>query len=297
VSLPHLLVVDDSEAIVAYETAALSSDYLVTSATNGREALDKLYEARPAAVLLDLSMPEMTGDELLERMQGDPVLRSIPVIVVSSEKARGEASLLAGARAFLHKPIRAPELRAVVSRVLEEEHRRSLHGQLGVLFLGVGSMEFAIRLDSVREVVSQPLTQNAPWGPEYLSEVVDYRGAPVLVLDLAIRLGIEHSEPVQERKLIVVRVGHGLLALSVDRVREPEVFLASDVVARAQIGEAAPPSLADVLVATVPTARGPVPVVDPQAFFSPDLLARAAEALNTLASRTHLEQDREGQSR
>lgn len=296
-SLPHLLVVDDSEAIVAYETAALSSHYLITAATNGREALDKLYEARPAAVLLDLSMPEMTGDELLERMQGDPVLRTIPVIVVSSEKARGEASLLAGARAFLQKPIRAPELRAVVSRVLEEERHRSLHGQLAVLFLGLGSLEIAIRLDSVREVAWQPLTQSVPWGPEYLSEVVDYRGTPVLVLDLAVLLEVEHSERLHERKLVVVRVDQGLLALSVDRVREPEVFLAHDVVPRAQIDGAEPPPFADVLVATVRTAHGPVPVVDPQAFLSPGLLDWAAESLKPLPSRARLDRDPGGASR
>lgn len=295
-SLPHLLVVDDSEAIVAYETAALSSHYLVTAAANGREALDKLYEARPAAVLLDLSMPEMTGDELLERMQADPVLRTIPVIVVSSERARGEASLAAGARAFLQKPIRAPELRAAVSRVLEEERRRSLHGQLAVLFLGVGSLEIAVRLDSVREVAPQPLTQSTPWGPDYLCEVVDYHGTPVLVLDLAVRLGIEHSEPLQERKLVVTRAEQGLLALSVDRVREPEVFLAHDVLPGARMGGTEHPPFADVLFATVRSARGLVPVVDPRAFFAPDLLARVVDALKPPAGPS-LEQDADRGSR
>src|SRR6185436_7805594 len=88
VSLPHLLLVDDSEAILAFERAALSSHYAVSTALNGAEALEKVRQIRPAAVLLDLSMPEMDGDEVLRRMKADRELSYIPVVVVSSEKHR-----------------------------------------------------------------------------------------------------------------------------------------------------------------------------------------------------------------
>ncbi|HYV67858.1 MAG TPA: response regulator, partial [Myxococcales bacterium] len=71
-SLPHLLLVDDSESVLAFEKAALAGHYLFSTALNGREALTKVAQLKPAAVLLDLSMPEMDGDEVLAQMQRDP---------------------------------------------------------------------------------------------------------------------------------------------------------------------------------------------------------------------------------
>jgi CheY-like chemotaxis protein/chemotaxis signal transduction protein len=279
VSLPHLLVVDDSEAILSYQTAALSSHYTVSTATNGRQALEKLRKARPAAVLLDLSMPEMTGDELLERMQADPALSAIPVIVVSSEKARGEASLQRGARAYLPKPIRAQEILRLVARVLDEERRRTRSGELAVVFLGVGPLELAMPLDPVRAVLPQLMTQAMPMGPNYLCEMIDYRGLPVFVLDLALRLNVPHLEPLHERKLIVCAIGDRLLAISVDRVRDPEVFPAADVLLPTQIGGTEHPPIREVLLAIVKTQRGAVPVIDPHALLSAPLLDRLVEAL------------------
>ena len=140
-SLPHLLLVDDSEAVLAFEKAALAGHYLVSTAVNGRDALLKVAQLRPAAVLLDLSMPEMDGDEVLARMRQDPQLAQIPVIIVSSEKQRAEACLSAGARAFLGKPIRAQDLLPLVGQVLEEARREQRAGNLAVLFVIAGGVE------------------------------------------------------------------------------------------------------------------------------------------------------------
>jgi CheY-like chemotaxis protein len=279
VSLPHLLLVDDSEAILAYQAAALSSHYTLSTATNGREALDRLREIRPAAVLLDLSMPDMTGDELLARMQTDPALCRIPVIIVSSERARGEASRGRGARAFLPKPIRAAELQTVVARVLEEERLRARGDELAVLFLGIGPLEIGIPLEPVREVLPQPMTQPVPMGPDYLSQMIDYHGTPVLVLDLALRLAVPYAEPLHERKLVVAGIDERLIALAVDRIRAPEAFAAADVLRRADIGGSDHTPLTRVLLAIVKTQRGPIPVVPPDAFLSAELVFQLFEGL------------------
>jgi CheY-like chemotaxis protein len=55
----HVLVVDDSEAILAFMRAVLSTTYAVSTARNGREGLDLCKRLVPDLVLLDLSMPEM----------------------------------------------------------------------------------------------------------------------------------------------------------------------------------------------------------------------------------------------
>src|SRR5262245_11684203 len=204
-SLPHLLLVDDSESILAFERAALSSHYAISTASTGVEALEKVRQVRPAAVLLDLSMPEMDGDEVLRRMKMDPELESIPVIVVTSERHREADCLRAGADAFLAKPLRAPELAALVGEVLARSRERAREGSLSVLFVTVGGFRFGLPLESVDSAVQLPLTSPLPAGPAYLSEYVEIYGEPVCVVDLAARLGGDHAVPRLQQRLAVVR--------------------------------------------------------------------------------------------
>ncbi len=278
-SLPHLLLVDDSEAVLAFEKAALSGHYLVSTASNGREALAKTPVLQPAAILLDLSMPELDGDEVLAQLQHDPLLRRIPVIIVSSEKKRGEACLQAGAKAFLAKPIRAQDLLPLVNRVLEQARAEARAGSLAVLFVKVGNVEIALPLQSVRTVLHQTATRPLPLGPSYLSQMIELHGEPVAVLDLAQRLGIEHAAPVIERKLVVIEREGARLALCVDEVRDPEELSADEVIPRERMGGAELGLLQEALLGMARSPRGPLPIVDPRALVSRDLLRTLAAGL------------------
>ncbi|MBN1890607.1 MAG: response regulator [Thermoflexales bacterium] len=83
-----ILVVDDEPGILemhARIVQAQSSASQVLKARNGREALESMRQKRPDLVLLDLMMPEMNGFEVLEAMQSDPILRDIPVIVLTGQ--------------------------------------------------------------------------------------------------------------------------------------------------------------------------------------------------------------------
>jgi CheY-like chemotaxis protein len=279
VSLPHLLLVDDSEAVLAFEKAALAGHYLVSTAVNGRDALTKVVQLKPAAVLLDLSMPEMDGDEVLAHMQKDEQLARIPVIIVSSERQRAEACLKAGARAFLAKPIRAQDLLPVVGNALEAARREERAGSLAALFVEVAGVELGLPLDSVRSVLHQPATRTLPFGPAYLDQTLDLYGEPVLVLDLARRMGIEHRAPVDERKLVVVDCGEQRLAISVDDVRDPEELPREQVLPRDAVAGTQHGPLRDALVAVALTARGSIPVIDPRALASRKLLRELSQAL------------------
>lgn len=278
-SLPHLLLVDDSEAVLAFERAALSGHYVVSTATNGRDALAKMDAIRPAAVLLDLSMPEMDGDEVLAQMQRDADLRIIPVIVISSEKARAEACLRNGAKAYLPKPIKAQDLLPLVAGVLDESQRQRRSGSLAALFVSVAGIELGLPLETVRTVLHQTATRPLPFGPSYVSEVLDLHGEPVLVLDLARRLGRKHELPIEDRKLVVVECDSIPLALCVDEVRDPEELPPDQVLRRDAIGGAEHGLLRDALLAMARTARGPLPVIDPRALVSRRLCADLARAL------------------
>ncbi len=277
-SLPSLLLVDDSDAILALERAILSGHYSLHTANNGREALERLGRLQPAAVLLDLSMPEMDGDEVLQRMKADPVMGQIPVIIISSEKSRAEACLELGAEAFLAKPFRAEDLLSTVATTLENARRRASAGSMLVLRMTAGDQEFALPLDFVREVLLQPALRPLPGGPAYLCEYVELRGAAVCVLDVARRLGLEHRVGLRERMLVIIQIEGTPLALCVDRVQDPEEFQAADI--DRNVGGAEHGLLKEGLVGMlrVPGARA-LPLLDPRVFISRGLLRDLPEML------------------
>jgi signal transduction histidine kinase/CheY-like chemotaxis protein len=98
----NLLLVDDDEDSLATMSRLLgAAGWHTLTARNGVEALAALVKTRPAAIILDLIMPEMDGFEFLQHLRRDPALRSIPVIVMSG-KDPTEAE-----QAFLHERVDA----------------------------------------------------------------------------------------------------------------------------------------------------------------------------------------------
>ncbi|HVY61765.1 MAG TPA: response regulator, partial [Planctomycetota bacterium] len=80
-----LLVVEDEVDIRAALAAFLESEgFEVLTAGDGREALEVLSGARPAAVVTDLMMPGMNGSELCRALAASAALRSIPVILMTA---------------------------------------------------------------------------------------------------------------------------------------------------------------------------------------------------------------------
>lgn len=279
----HLLLVDDSEAIIRFEQAALGGRYRTSIATNGLEALEKVTQINPDLVLLDLSMPQMDGDEVLRRMQADEALRSIPVVIVSSEEDRARQCLSAGAVAYLPKPIRADKLNEVVEAALESVRQRQRRGSLAVLWMNTGGLRIGVALEGVVGVYEMPATQPLPSAPAYVSEFFILRGRPVLVLDLARRLGREHLAELVERKLVVIRDGDVWVALSVDTVSTPEEYPEAAVLPASTLGGTEHGMLAELLQALVKTREATLPVLRPRALLARSLLRDLAAALPTLA--------------
>ncbi len=124
-----LLIVDDNEANRALLARRLRRQgYTVSLAENGRQALEKLRARRYDLVLLDVIMPEMGGYHVLENMKQDPLLRHLPVIMIS---ALDDLEMLArciqkGAEDYLAKPFDAVLLRARIGSSLE---KKRLHDQ------------------------------------------------------------------------------------------------------------------------------------------------------------------------
>ncbi len=80
-----LLVDDDADSLETMGRLLAAEGWHILTAGNGAEALDTLAKTRPAAIVLDLMMPEMDGFEFLQHLRDDPHLRTIPVIVMSGK--------------------------------------------------------------------------------------------------------------------------------------------------------------------------------------------------------------------
>jgi CheY-like chemotaxis protein len=116
-----ILVAEDNEDTLFLLALQLqNSGYLVVEAQDGFEALAQLREKKPDLVLLDLMMPGLSGFEVLEQMQADAELRTIPVIVLSALADPDVISRCAGlgARDYVTKPYDPAELLRRISGVL-----------------------------------------------------------------------------------------------------------------------------------------------------------------------------------
>ena len=117
-SPPLVLIVDDSDDMRDALAEVLEGEgYAVATARDGQEALDVISrEGRPDAVLLDLKMRGMGGEDFLVRIRQDAVLAAVPVVVTSGA-AVPDPSL--GAQAFLPKPFPMEQLIAERARLID----------------------------------------------------------------------------------------------------------------------------------------------------------------------------------
>jgi two-component system phosphate regulon response regulator PhoB len=117
----RILLVDDEPdivALVAYHLAKLG--YRVATATSGAEALDAARRERPALVVLDLMLPDLSGFDVLERLRADETTRGVGVLMLTArggepDRIRG---LSLGADDYLAKPFSPQELVLRVAAIL-----------------------------------------------------------------------------------------------------------------------------------------------------------------------------------
>jgi signal transduction histidine kinase/ActR/RegA family two-component response regulator len=117
-----ILYVEDNASNIALVERLLSRrpgfDLLV--ATTGHAALTLIATVHPDVVLLDLDLPDMRGEEVLDRLRSDQATADIPVIVVSADATgwRQEELARAGAAAYVVKPIQLASFMATLDTVL-----------------------------------------------------------------------------------------------------------------------------------------------------------------------------------
>jgi two-component system, sensor histidine kinase and response regulator len=106
-----ILIVDDEQDLLDSLAEFFQDEgYAVATARNGVEALAHLdHDPLPSVVILDLLMPLMSGTDVYERMQKDPRLVKLPVIVSTSDPSRAPSGVL-----IMKKPVNLGRLLSAV---------------------------------------------------------------------------------------------------------------------------------------------------------------------------------------
>lgn len=124
----NILVVDDSPVMRSFIRKVIGMTGLdvgeICEAAHGGEAMVLLRQRWMDLVLTDINMPGMNGEELVRQMAADDMLRTVPVIVVSTDSSDHRVAMLLalGAKGYVTKPFPPDGLCAEVERVLEAAH-------------------------------------------------------------------------------------------------------------------------------------------------------------------------------
>lgn len=119
--MKKILFVDDDLVTQKVLSAALRASFEVIGETSGARVIERAETEKPNLILLDLSMPNIDGYEVLARLKRHPILATIPVICVSGkidEESRGRA-YRSGAAGFISKPIDVVQISQDVTHLLE----------------------------------------------------------------------------------------------------------------------------------------------------------------------------------
>jgi signal transduction histidine kinase/ActR/RegA family two-component response regulator len=118
-----VLYVEDHASNVALVERLLArrDDYELVTATSGRAGLKLATTVRPDLVLLDLDLPDVSGEDVLADLRADPATAAIPVVVVSADATarRQERLVQAGAAAYIVKPLQLASFVSTLDTVVD----------------------------------------------------------------------------------------------------------------------------------------------------------------------------------
>ena len=119
----RILVVDDETQMVDMVKMRLeANDYLVLTAYDGQEALEKARKEKPDLIILDLMLPKMDGYKVCGLLKGDAKFVKIPIIMFSAKAQKEDIKLgeELGADAYITKPFESQVLLGKIKELLEK---------------------------------------------------------------------------------------------------------------------------------------------------------------------------------
>ena len=123
-----VLIVDDNSQNVELLQAFLESlPVKILTAADGVEALEKVAQAQPDLILLDIMMPRMSGFQVCRTLKSDPKTRDIQILMVTALNELGDIEQASdcGTDDFVSKPVNKFELITRVKSLLRVRHLKS----------------------------------------------------------------------------------------------------------------------------------------------------------------------------
>ena len=124
-SKKKILLIDDEEDFSFFVKGNLENtgEFDVLVASSGKEGIKLALEKKPDLILLDINMPEMSGDEVAQILSNRPETKEIPIVFLTALVTKGEmgndgmASM--GKHNYIAKPITTKELVTVIREILK----------------------------------------------------------------------------------------------------------------------------------------------------------------------------------
>jgi len=129
----NVLIVDDSSSMRAIIKKIIKASGFgvgeFLAAADGKEALKVLADKWVDIVLTDINMPNMNGMELIAEMKKDELMRSIPVVMITTEgsEKRMQEAMELGANGYVKKPFLPEDIKRTLSSIMGEEDGQEGH--------------------------------------------------------------------------------------------------------------------------------------------------------------------------
>ena len=125
--IKHILVIDDDPGIIHFVESRLKPrGFEVSTARNGKLALEVIAQKRPDLVISDALMPEMDGLDFYKEFKKDEENANVPIIIITAHKELEDKFRAMGVEAFINKPFMMDQLLITMEKLLGEKTKRCI---------------------------------------------------------------------------------------------------------------------------------------------------------------------------
>ncbi|HSV43534.1 MAG TPA: response regulator [Candidatus Bathyarchaeia archaeon] len=188
VAVKTILIIDDDPDILISTSSMLKKrGFNVIEAKSAEDGLSILKDRRPDLILTDVLLPQMNGFELVKQIRQSPLIRGIPILVITGRGHMKESFDILGVEGFISKPFTPEALVQRIDNILEIHHIREekTDTQQKNTVLVVGQSQFRPILDEIVQTISQLGFQGmfVTSVPEAMAKMVEH-GLSVLLVDV-----------------------------------------------------------------------------------------------------------------
>jgi len=119
--MTKIMVIDDDENFTnLYKTTLIATGFDTIAVNHSPAAIDMAHRVKPDIFIIDLMMPDIDGFQLCRMIRDDPVIRDIPIIIVTAltDSESREVAMGVGANEYLTKPFTIDKLKLSINAML-----------------------------------------------------------------------------------------------------------------------------------------------------------------------------------